>query len=172
MSISDNDLEAIVQLFETSTWRELELQYGDAFLYLSRQAPGGRIASVSNAAGAIHNPDPAPPVAARATAPAPKQMQQEPLAPKDRETPALPEGCVAVTAPSLGCFYQAPKPGADPYVQVGQRVEPETDLCLLEVMKLFTTVPAGVSGVVKAVLVSDGQMVEYGQPLFVIDTRT
>ena len=74
-----------------------------------------------------------------------------------------------VRAPNLGTFYRAPKPGAPPYVSLGQRVEAETELCLIEVMKLFTSVPSGVRGTVKQILVEDSQLVEFGQPLFVID---
>ena len=81
----------------------------------------------------------------------------------------LPEGMTAVTAPNLGTFYSAPKPGAPPYVEVGQNVSAETEVCLIEVMKLFTPVKAGVSGVIREICVSDGQMVEYEQLLIVIE---
>ena len=63
--------------------------------------------------------------------------------------------CTAVRAPNLGTFYRSPKPGAPPYVQVGQRVEPSTEVCIIEVMKLFTSVHAGFRGVVRQVLVED-----------------
>ena len=76
---------------------------------------------------------------------------------------------VVVRAPNLGTFYRAPKPGAPPYVALGQRVEPETELCLIEVMKLFTAVTSGARGIVKQILAEDSQLVEFDQPLFVID---
>ena len=72
-------------------------------------------------------------------------------------------------APNLGTFYRAPKPGAPPYVKLGQHVEPTTELCLIEVMKLFTSVYANVSGVVRQVLVEDGELVEFDQALFLIE---
>ena len=72
-------------------------------------------------------------------------------------------------APNLGTFYRAPKPGAPPYVKIGQHVDAETELCLIEVMKLFTTVLAGVSGVVRQVLVEDAELVEFDQALFLIE---
>ncbi len=76
---------------------------------------------------------------------------------------------MVVRAPNLGTFYRAPKPGAPPYVSLGQWVEAETELCLIEVMKLFTSVQSGVRGTVKQILAEDSQLVEFGQPLFVID---
>ena len=71
-------------------------------------------------------------------------------------------------APYLGTFYRAPKPVATPYVEVGSPVAPETEICMVEVMKLFTAVHASISGRVHAVLASDGQLVDAQQPLFVL----
>ena len=76
---------------------------------------------------------------------------------------------VVVRAPNLGTFYRAPKPGAPPYVAVGQRVEAATEVCLIEVMKLFTSVRAGVAGTVREMLVEDAELVEFDQPLFLIE---
>jgi acetyl-CoA carboxylase biotin carboxyl carrier protein len=70
-----------------------------------------------------------------------------------------------VTAPLLGTFYRAPKPGAAPFVEVGSAVEPETVIAIIEVMKLMNTVRAGRAGRVTEILVTDGALVEYGQPL-------
>ena len=81
----------------------------------------------------------------------------------------VPAHWVAVSAPNLGTFYRSPKPGAPPFVEVGMRVEAATDVCLLEVMKLFTTVKAGHGGTVRRVCVNDADMVEHGQTLFYID---
>ncbi len=72
-------------------------------------------------------------------------------------------------APNLGTFYRSPKPGAAPYVTVGQTVGADTEVCLIEVMKLFTSVLAGVGGAVRRVLVEDAELVEYDQPLFLIE---
>jgi biotin carboxyl carrier protein len=80
----------------------------------------------------------------------------------------VPATWVAVTAPNLGTFYRAPKPGAPAFVEIGQSVERETEICLLEVMKLFTTLKAGVKGTVKQVCVTDAVMVEHGDVLFYI----
>lgn len=75
---------------------------------------------------------------------------------------------MVVSAPNLGTFYRAPKPGAANYVEIGSRVKAGDELCLIEVMKLFTAVRADVDGVIHSVLVEDGGMVEGGQPLFAL----
>jgi acetyl-CoA carboxylase biotin carboxyl carrier protein len=76
---------------------------------------------------------------------------------------------LVIRAPNLGTFYRAPKPGAPPYVEVGQRVEPDTEVCLIEVMKLFAPVRAGLSGVVREIRARDGEMVEFDQALIVVE---
>ncbi len=85
-----------------------------------------------------------------------------------RPTRSFSPGAVTVDAPMVGTFYRAPEPGAAPFVSVGQLVEPDTIVCIIEVMKLMTSQPAGVRGEVVEILVQDGQSVEHGQPLIVI----
>jgi len=80
----------------------------------------------------------------------------------------VPEGATIVAAPYLGTFYRSPKPGAPAYVELGSDVTAESELCLVEVMKLFTAVRAGVAGKVVAILASDGDLVQAGQPLFAV----
>jgi acetyl-CoA carboxylase biotin carboxyl carrier protein len=74
---------------------------------------------------------------------------------------------IAVKAANLGTFYKASSPEAAPYVAIGS--SPETEVCMIEVMKLFTTIRAGLPGIVREICVSDGQMVEYGQDLMWIE---
>ena len=71
-----------------------------------------------------------------------------------------------VDSPMLGTFYRAPAPGATPFVEVGARVEPETTVCLIEVMKMMNSIRAGVSGTIAEILVDNAELVEEGQPLF------
>jgi acetyl-CoA carboxylase biotin carboxyl carrier protein len=80
----------------------------------------------------------------------------------------LPADAFIVTAPNLGTFYRAPKPGAEDYVKVGSQVQAGDEVCLIEVMKLFTAVRSNVSGRIHSVLAEDGSMVEAGQPLFAV----
>ena len=71
-----------------------------------------------------------------------------------------------IKAPMVGTFYQSPSPEADPYIQVGDKIENDTIVCILEAMKLFNEIEAEVSGEIVDILVEDGEMVEYNQPLF------
>lgn len=77
-------------------------------------------------------------------------------------------GLLEVTSPMVGTFYRAPSPGADPFVQVGDTVKEGQTLCIIEAMKLLNEIESDVAGVVKEILVENGQAVEYGQPLFVV----
>lgn len=79
----------------------------------------------------------------------------------------LPEGHV-VKSPMVGTFYRSPSPGAEPFVEVGQTVKQGDTLCIIEAMKLLNEIEADASGVVKAILLDNGQPVEFGEPLFVI----
>lgn len=101
--------------------------------------------------------DGAPPLSAPAAAPAAEEKE---------ETGAL----ITVTAPLVGVFYASPSPDDAPYVVIGDRVSENSTFCLIESMKVFTEIPAGVSGVVEEILVHSGDYVEYDQPLFKIRT--
>jgi len=79
----------------------------------------------------------------------------------------LPEGHV-VKSPMVGTFYRSPSPGADAFVQIGQSVKQGETLCIIEAMKLLNEIEADASGVVKAILLENGDAVEFGEPLFVI----
>jgi acetyl-CoA carboxylase biotin carboxyl carrier protein len=157
-AITPRDVEALVETFEASDWNEMRLTIDGLELFLSK-SPGARPAAglgeiAAPSAPAASSAAPAP---ARATSTAPPKHG------------AAPEHWVTVRAPNLGTFYRSPKPGAPPYVKLGQHVEPTTELCLIEVMKLFTSVFANVSGVVRQVLVEDSELVEFDQPLFLIE---
>lgn len=85
------------------------------------------------------------------------------------EAEKLPPGLALVRAPMVGTLYRAPEPGAPPFVVPGARVEADTTVCIIEVMKLMNSIPAGCAGVVTHVLVENAEPVEYGQPLIAID---
>jgi len=88
-------------------------------------------------------------------------------APAAPAAPAMPAGHV-VKAPMVGTFYRAPNPGAAPFVEVGQSVKEGDAVCIIEAMKLLNEIEADKAGVIKEILVENGEPVEYGQPLFVI----
>jgi|TARA_B110000503_G_C7013302_1_gene356617 acetyl-CoA carboxylase biotin carboxyl carrier protein len=102
-------------------------------------------------------------------APVMQQAYAQPLAPAPEVlvAPAAPEGH-AVKSPMVGTFYRASSPGASPFVEVGQAVKEGEPICIIEAMKLLNEIEADKSGVIKAILVENGEPVEYGQPLFLI----
>jgi len=83
-----------------------------------------------------------------------------------RTEPVPSEGLLTIEAPMIGTFYRAPGPGEPPFVEVGSTVEPTTVVCIIEVMKMMNSVPAGVAGTLVEVCRENAQPVEYGQPLF------
>ena len=143
-SVSAADVEALVARFEASDLTELHVSFPGFELHLSTNS------------NAVFAAGPAPP----AVLPTPP-----PAASLITETHA---GLGIVTAPYQGTFYLAPKPGEPAFVQIGQSVKPGADLCLIEVMKLFTAVRATAAGTLVKVLAEDGALVQGGQPLFAI----
>ena len=83
-----------------------------------------------------------------------------------------PEDSIVIRSPMMGTFYRSPAPGAPPFVEVGQAVEPETTVCIIEVMKLMNSIEAGAHGTVVQVLVDDAALVEAAQPLIVLRPRS
>lgn len=155
-SIKVQDIEALIEQFKRSEWREMHLRMGDVELFLS-------------ADGSARLPDRAREAAVQTVAAAPAAVAptNHSVAPSPAST--VPAGWVQVRAPSLGSFYRAPKPGAPAFADIGARVTPDSELCLIEVMKLFTTMRAGVGGIVREVYAKDGELVEFDQPLFLIE---
>ncbi|MGB7736438.1 MAG: acetyl-CoA carboxylase biotin carboxyl carrier protein, partial [Thermoguttaceae bacterium] len=84
---------------------------------------------------------------------------------------AAGKGVTVIKSPMVGTFYAAPDPDSPPFVKVGDHVGPETVVCIVEAMKVFNQIPAEAAGRIIAVLVENGAPVEFGQPLFKVDTR-
>lgn len=164
--IKPRDVEALIETFESSTWEEFRLKVGDFELFLSKTGDARGLPS-HPIADERQSADPAGFGATRATAQAPPPHPAAPSGGTSADD--FPQRWVAIRAPNLGTFYRAPKPGAPPYVTVGQRVEANAEVCLIEVMKLFTTVLAGTAGIVRRVLAEDAELVEYDQALILIE---
>lgn len=154
----NNDLKSIIATFDDSDWEEIHFKSDNLDFSLSkaRSIRGMTELSVQATPSVV-------PLANTSTSLTPVAETQA-LGAVD-----FPDGWIVVRAPNLGAFYSAPKPGATPYVEVGQTVSPDTEVCLIEIMKLFTPVTAGVSGVVREVLVEDGALVEFDQPLILVE---
>jgi acetyl-CoA carboxylase biotin carboxyl carrier protein len=151
-------IKKLIDLLEESNLAELEIKEGEETVRLSRIPKGMSAGSVP--AAPVHQVHVPPPAAAPASAPA------VPGAPAAGDK-SIPEGHV-VTAPMVGTFYASPNPEAPPFVKVGQKVKVGDTLGIIEAMKMFNQIEADVAGTVLAVLVSNGQPVEFDEPLFVI----
>jgi acetyl-CoA carboxylase biotin carboxyl carrier protein len=139
--LSDDDVREILRLIDESELDELLIETGDFKLHVLRGARSSEL-------GARESADRAP-----------STEHRGPSANGDAE----------ITAPMLGTFYRAEAPGAAPFIDVGARVEPDTVVCIIEVMKMMNSVPAGVAGTVVEVLAENAALVEFGQPLFRVE---
>jgi acetyl-CoA carboxylase biotin carboxyl carrier protein len=146
-------VKKLIELLEESGISEIEISEGEESVRISRYPkPGTVTTTVAPAAPAATAP---PAAAAPAAAPA--------------ETPTPPARGQQVTAPMVGTFYSGPAPGAKPFVEIGTEVKPGDTLCVIEAMKMMNQIESEFAGRVVSVLVENGNPVEFGQPLFVIE---
>jgi acetyl-CoA carboxylase biotin carboxyl carrier protein len=150
-------LKKLIDLVQESGIAELEITEGEEKVKIVRG--GQQVDVVPVGAPAVAPAPPAPGVAAPA-APAPAQ-------PAPEAAPA-PEGHV-IKSPMVGTFYRAPSPDAEPFVEVGDTVKAGQTVCIIEAMKLMNEIEADQDGVIKAILVENGQPVEYGESLIVLE---
>ena len=150
------ELRRLIRLVQRTGIGELELSSGGRSVRISAQAG-------SQGPVAFHAPMPAAPAAPKPESGAGAAGANAPAA------PAQSERHVAITSPMVGTFYRAPAPDADPYVEVGDLVEPGQTVCIIEAMKLMNTIESEVRGRVVSIAVDNAQAVEFGQKLFLID---
>jgi len=148
-------VKKLIELLDESGIAEIEITEGEESVRISRYA-----SSVAAAPAPVAAPAPAAPAPVAAAAPAAPVPAAEPE-----------EEGHAVTAPMVGTYYSAPTPGSPPFVQVGDRINEGDTLCIVEAMKMMNQIEADVSGTIKSIRVQNGDPVEYGQILFVIDQR-
>lgn len=145
MTLTAADVDRIIALLDASHFDRLSLEIGDLKLDLARS--GAAPAPPKPAAVTSEFVAPPPPIA----------------------TPVVREpGLVEVTSPLLGIYYRAPRPGEPPFVEIGARVEPETIIGIIEVMKLMNTARAGVTGEVVEIVARNGELVEHGELLLLV----
>ncbi len=150
-------VKKLIELLDESGIAEIEITEGDDSVRISRTSAGF----------APPAPIYAPPVQADVpplSSAAPDTAAAAPVAADDSEG-------FKVTAPMVGSFYAASSPGAAPFVQVGDQVNEGDTLCIIEAMKMMNQIDAEVAGTIKSIRVQNGDPVEYGQTLFVIDQR-
>jgi len=152
-------VKKLIELLDESGIAEIEITEGEESVRISRYAQGVPAAPVATQFAA-----PAAVAAAPAAAPAPAAAAASP-------PPEPEEDGFEVTSPMVGTYYSASSPGAASYVQVGDRVNEGDTLCIIEAMKMMNQIEADVSGVIKSIRIQNGEPVEFGQTLFVIDQR-
>ena len=166
-----NEIKSLLEwVNQSGDIQELNIKYGDVELAMSR-TPGGLNVAAAPAAPAAPAPAPAA-EAPKTEAPAPAPAEAPAEAPKAEAPKAAPSSNgTQVKSPMVGTFYAAPKPGADPFVKVGDTVEVGQVLCIVEVMKLMNNIEAKVAGTVTEILVENEDAVEHGQVLMVIEEK-
>jgi acetyl-CoA carboxylase biotin carboxyl carrier protein len=144
VTLSDEDVREILRIIDESPLEELRIETAGFSLHVRRGAVGGA---------------PSPVSASPAPAPAPAPSAPSPAATTD-------SGALTIESPMLGTFYRAEGPGQAPFVEIGDRVFPDTTVCIIEVMKMMNSVPAGVTGTIIDICPQNAELVEYRAPLF------
>jgi acetyl-CoA carboxylase biotin carboxyl carrier protein len=179
VELRPEDITEIVRIFNDSELVELRLEIGGHRLYLSKQAGGGAAGWEVGSGGT------APPAAsATASTTSTSTGPTSDPSPSAAETPSAVAGGAApnedapastnlvdLRSPLLGVFYRRPAPDKPAFVEIGSDVGPEDPVCIIDVMKMFSRVPAGVAGRVAEILAEDGQLVEHGQVLMRLEPR-
>lgn len=160
------EIREIIKLIDESSIDEFEFEQNGSKVSL-RKHQSETIRTVSEpSAKKIHSESEAP-----QPAPSPEPVHQ-PTPERDKETESAElknrSGLVSVTSPMVGTFYEAPSPDEAPYVQKGDRVKADTVICIVEAMKLMNEIESEVNGEIVEILVENGELVEYGQELFLV----
>jgi len=150
-------IKKMIELLEESGIAEIEIKEGEETLRIARVLPGHAPAYAPAAPPPLTLPVAAQPADARVASPA----AASPL-------PRAAVGEHIVTAPMVGTYYSAPSPGAKTFVEIGDEVEIGQVMCIIEAMKMMNQIEAEKAGTVQAILVKNGEPVEFGQPLFII----
>lgn len=155
------EIKTIVKLMSENDLTEFKIEAEDMHLCIKR---GGQNANPIIAQ--TLSPVVAAPAAAPAAAPVAAAPAAAPAAPA---APAAAPAGETIDSPIVGTFYRSSAPGVEAFVKIGSKVEPDTTVCIIEAMKVMNEIKAEKSGVIKEILAENGQPVEYGQPLFVIE---
>ena len=159
-------IKKLIELLEESGVSEIEIKEGEESVRIARHGTAEAPGAAARPAAAHYAAAPAAPgpTSASMRSASARASVEEPEA-----APAAGEGEHMVTAPMVGTYYNAPSPGAKPYVNIGDEVEVGQVLCTIEAMKMMNQIESDVAGRVRAALVKNGEPVEFGQPLFIIE---
>jgi len=159
--IDQDDVIQILRMLEESTFDELHLEMGGLTLVASKSS------KKASPVEGLKSDDHESTESGAAVEPTVQASEEKPNTPQPSDLDE--RGFTAIKAPMLGTFYSSPKPGAPPFVAVGRRVAADDSVCIIEVMKLFNTVKAGIRGRIAKICAENGQMVEYQQTLFLVE---
>ena len=170
MGMTLKEIRELIRLVDKTDFEEVKVEYEDTKVILRKvaeqeasSAPVTTTATVQQPVPFVAQPQPVQ------TPPTPVQevQTQTPASTStEEEDPTLHK----IVSPMVGTFYRAPSPEADPYVKEGDQVNPSTVVCIVEAMKLMNEIEAETKGTIVKILVENGQLVEYGQPLFLVKT--
>jgi acetyl-CoA carboxylase biotin carboxyl carrier protein len=162
-----SEIRELVKIVEQSDINELEVsRWGQKVRIIKGVPSNGTTSTVTVQAAPAVAP---PPPVQQTPAPAPQPTPAEATAPAPATEPPKKENLIEIRSPMVGTFYRAPAPDADPYVKIGDHVEPGTILCIIEAMKLMNEIESEVSGKIVDILVENGKPVEYNQLLFLVE---
>lgn len=174
--LQPEDIQEILRIFAESELEELRLEVGETRLHVSKSDTGtsweerpprigGRSAGEPSESRATKSGS----AEAAAEGPATSQLPAAAGTAESTSAAAPVEGLADLRSPLLGVFYRRPSPDKPPFVEVGAAVEPDDPVCIVDVMKMFTQIPAGTRGRIAEICVEDGQLVEHGQVLMRIE---
>jgi len=151
------ELEKILELMDANKLTELEYEEDGKKIRLKREDGSSPVPVAM----------PMPPMA-----PIPVAVPAAPAASAAPATPsALPPNCVEFTAPLVGTFYRAPRPDSEDFVNVGDEITSDKVVCIIEAMKMMNEIKAEIKGTIREILVKNGQAIEFGEPLFLIEKK-
>ncbi|MRG86550.1 acetyl-CoA carboxylase biotin carboxyl carrier protein [Salinibacillus xinjiangensis] len=163
------EIRELIKLIDESSIDEFKYESDGTKVNLKKQVGGGQVVqSVVERNDAVVQEKPAPKVANEEEKPQPKTTPEEK---SEEEKSVSADYDKEITSPMVGTFYRSPAPDKDPYVQVGDNVKADSVVCIVEAMKLFNEIEAEVNGEIVEILVEDGELVEYGQPLFRVKSK-
>ena len=165
MHFSEDDIVQIIKLVDESKFDELRLESDDLKLVVRR---AGVCASHTTEEKIVQSGTQKTDSGKALSKSVPAQEES---GSSSEEKEASEEGVLPINAPLLGTFYRRAEPNAPPFVEVGTLVDEDTTVCIIEVMKVFSTIKAGVKGCITKICVDNGVLVEYGQPLFFVKPR-
>ncbi|MFB5661327.1 acetyl-CoA carboxylase biotin carboxyl carrier protein [Alteribacillus sp. HJP-4] len=167
-----SEIKELIRALDRSSVGEIEIRgENKTKLTLRKESVAQAVSTADTAAPAPAAAPPQPAPQAQPQTPAPsdsREQESAKAAPEDKETDRQDDTLHKITSPMVGTFYRSPSPDADPYVTQGKKISEDSVVCIVEAMKLMNELEAEVTGEIVEILVEDGELVEYGQPLFLV----